>query len=161
MFPFLKNLYCDFTPYYSNKRKKQIKSECLKAYIQYYSNANRCCFQYDEAMSILPLPIAFTFDNVALYESTLYIDMLYEIPKSVRKNRNIDDYGFDEFLEEWSYYKKIDELNQTTNPHVLLSKSCFQMSYEKKGRLLEGKKSVTFMVTDKTSTEEIKETAGQ
>ena len=33
--------------------------------------------------------------------------MLYEIPKSVRKNRNIDDYSFDEFLEEWYYYKKL------------------------------------------------------
>ena len=105
-FPYLKNLYCDYTSYYNNKRKNQIKRECLKAFIQYYLNARRCCFQYNEATSILPLPIAFTFDNVALYETKLYSDLLYEIPMCIRKNKNIEDYGFDELVEEWSYYKK-------------------------------------------------------
>ena len=99
-------------------------------------NARRCCFRYNEATSILPLPIVFKFHNVALYETELYSDLLYEIPKCIREDKNIDDYGFDGLLEEWSYYKLKNQLRQNLDTHVIPTKSCLKRA-DKKGRLLE------------------------
>ena len=80
-------------------------------------------FQYKEASTIFPQPIVLTYDHVPLYKSALYTNMLKEISKCVRGDRDIFDYGFYPLLEEWSYYKLKDKIRKISKEPDITTKS--------------------------------------
>ena len=126
--PFYRNLFCRYTSNVDKKERWEINGKCVVDYEKWKNNGGRktgCERSFDyqleyfgEAYLIMKKPDDYTHDNMPLFKTDVYTNMYHAIPKDIRGDKDINDYSFEELLDDYAYHRLLLKIEKISNSNV-------------------------------------------